>query len=90
MNFTEATERVRAEFLEMPGLELSLPQAVRLWGLGTDDCRCVIDALVDSGFLKWTAKRTVLRCDRRWIREPAASYMPVRRAIRHDRFVGSE
>jgi hypothetical protein len=26
-------ERVRAEFIEMPGLHLTLPQAARLWGL---------------------------------------------------------
>lgn len=45
----------------MPGLELTLPQAVRLWTLGADDCRFVIDALVDAGFLKWTARRTIVR-----------------------------
>jgi hypothetical protein len=61
MTFKNATDRIRAEFIEMPGLELTLPQAVRLWGLGLDDCRGVIDALVDTGFLKWTPRRTVLR-----------------------------
>ena len=55
----------------MPGLELTLPQAVRLWGLGADDCRGVIDSLVDSGFLKWTPRRTVLR----------ASYISVQRSV---------
>ena len=45
----------------MPGLELTLPQAVRLWTLGADDCRYVIDALVDVGFLKWTPRRTIVR-----------------------------
>jgi hypothetical protein len=40
---------------------LTLAQAVRLWTLGVDDCRIVIDALVDAGFLKWTARRTVVR-----------------------------
>ena len=52
MSFSAIVNRVRAEFVEMPGLELSLPQAVRLWTLGTDDCRMVIDALVDAGFEK--------------------------------------
>jgi hypothetical protein len=61
MTFTSVVDRVRAEFVEMPGLELTLPQAVRLWGLGADDCRSVLDSLTDAGFLKWTARRTVVR-----------------------------
>jgi hypothetical protein len=36
-------------------------QAVRLWGLGADDCRHVLDSLADAGFLKWTPRRTVVR-----------------------------
>ena len=60
MSFAKAVDRVRADFLEMPGLELTVPQAVRLWSLGVDDCRHVLDALVDAGFLKWTAKRTII------------------------------
>jgi len=47
--------------MEMPGLELTLPQAVRLWTIGSDDCRFVIDTLVEAGFLKWTTRRTVVR-----------------------------
>ena len=47
--------------MEMPGLELTLSQAVRLWTVGADDCRFVVDALVDAGFLKWTARRTIVR-----------------------------
>jgi hypothetical protein len=61
MSFAAVVDRVRAEFVEMPGLELTLPQAVRLWTLGVDDCRHVIDSLVDVGFLKWTARRTIIR-----------------------------
>jgi hypothetical protein len=61
MSFAAVVDRVRAEFVEMPGLELTLAQAVRLWTLGTDDCRHVIDSLVDVGFLKWTPKRTIVR-----------------------------
>jgi hypothetical protein len=64
MSFAAVVDRVRGEFVEMPGLELTLPQAVRLWTLGTDDCRYVIDALVDAGFLKWTPRRTVIRTGR--------------------------
>jgi hypothetical protein len=61
MSFAAVVDRVRGEFVEMPGLELTLPQAVRLWTLGADDCRFVIDALVDVGFLKWTSRRTIVR-----------------------------
>jgi len=61
MTFAAVVDRVRGEFVEMPGLELTLAQAVRLWGLGADDCRSVLDSLADAGFLKWTARRTVVR-----------------------------
>ena len=78
MTFALMVDRARADFMEMPGLELTLPQAVRLWHLGADDCRVVLDALVDLGFLRWTAKRTVVRTGRvlrRDIRE--AEYVSV-------------
>ena len=34
MSFAVVVDRVRGEFVEMPGLELTLAQAVRLWTLG--------------------------------------------------------
>jgi hypothetical protein len=61
MSFATLVDRVRTDFTEMPEMELTLPQAVRLWTLGMDDCRYVIDSLVDAGFLAWTAKRTIVR-----------------------------
>ena len=61
MNFATAADRIRRDFNEMPGLDLSIGQAVRLWNLGADDCRNVLDALVDAGFLRWTTRRTVMR-----------------------------
>ena len=64
MNFATAVDRVRGDFNEMPGLELTLPQAVRLWNLGADDCRYAVDALVDAGFLRWTPRRTIVRTGR--------------------------
>ena len=64
MSFANIVDRVQSEFIEMPGLELTVPQAVRLWSLGADDCRSVIDALVDKGFLRWTARRTIVRTGR--------------------------
>jgi hypothetical protein len=44
-------DRVRAEFNEMPGLCLTLPQAVRFWALDADACRSLLDHLVHEGFL---------------------------------------
>jgi len=64
MSFTVVMNRVRTDFMQMPELELTLGQAVRMWRVGLDDCRCVIDALVDSGFLAWTPRRTIVRCGR--------------------------
>jgi len=55
------TERVRAEFREMPGLRLTPAQATRLWGLELETCKRVIDALVDAAFLRWTHAGTITR-----------------------------
>jgi hypothetical protein len=43
--------RVEAEFHEMPGLMLTLPQAARLFSLEPDRCARVLSALVDAGRL---------------------------------------
>jgi len=43
--------RVRSEFLAMPGLALTLCQAMRLFALDPDSCREVLSDLVDDGFL---------------------------------------
>jgi hypothetical protein len=57
-------ERVRGEFNEMPGLQLTIAQASRLWGMDQSACRRVIDALVDAAFLRWTPAGTVIRSER--------------------------
>lgn len=64
MNTPTIVDRVRSEFVEMPGLELTLPQAGRLWNLDAHECQRIIDALVHTGFLRWTARRTVVRTGR--------------------------
>ena len=53
--------RIRAEFLEMPGLRLTVAQASRLWGLDEGVCRHVVDVLIGSSFLRWTAPGTIAR-----------------------------
>jgi hypothetical protein len=86
MSFSQVVDRARAHFTEMPGLELTLPEAVRLLGFGVDDCRYVIDALVDAGFLRWTARRTVVRTDA--MHSLTSSYVSVRRGNERNRTVG--
>ena len=48
---TQATRRIRAEYLEMPGLSLTPEQVQRLCGVTRTVCQCVLQALVESGFL---------------------------------------
>jgi hypothetical protein len=44
-------ERIRGEFLEMPGLKLTTAQACRLWNLKEERCREALDTLIAEGFL---------------------------------------
>lgn len=44
-------ERVRAEFLEMPGLHLTREQIQRLCGVEAATCGLVLETLVRAGFL---------------------------------------
>jgi hypothetical protein len=54
-------ERVRGEFIEMPGLRLTPPQAARLLGLDSSACNEVLERLVASAFLRWSAGAVVRR-----------------------------
>jgi hypothetical protein len=56
-------DRVRGEFIEMPGLQLTMEQAARLWGMDMTACRQIIDALVESSFLRWTPTGRIVRAD---------------------------
>ena len=47
--------RVRAEYLEMLGLRVTLAQACRLWQLDAATCEVLLDSLVREGFLWKTA-----------------------------------
>ena len=51
--------RIRAEYLEMPGMRLTLMQAARLFNLEQTQCAQVLNALVTSGAL-WTDGREFL------------------------------
>jgi hypothetical protein len=61
MKVQSLVERIRGEFREMPGMQLTLVQAQRLFGLEPAACRNVIDTLVDASFLRWTSSGTIVK-----------------------------
>ena len=61
MKVPSLVERIQGEFREMPGLQLTLTQAQRLFGLDAAACRHVIDALVEASFLRWTPSGTIVQ-----------------------------
>ena len=54
VTFSELLCRIRSEYLEMPGLRLSAPQARCLFGLDSETWDAVLAALVDAKFLSQT------------------------------------
>ena len=54
---------IRAEYLEMPGLNLTARQAQRLWRLDPFTCDRLLNALVASGFLVRTRTGVYARKD---------------------------
>ena len=55
--------RIQGEFLEMPGLRLTEPQARRLWNLDALSCSTVVSVLLDAGFLFKTSDGSLMRVD---------------------------
>jgi hypothetical protein len=68
----ELLHRVRNEFLEMPGLCLTLAQAQRLWGLDAVTCFDLLAVLTGNQFL-W------FRADGTYARTPDGAASPPRR-----------
>ena len=58
------TRRIRAEFEEAPGLQLTVDEGVRFWALDSRTCAHVLQQLHEAGFLAETA-------DGRYHRAPA-------------------
>jgi hypothetical protein len=48
---TDLVPLMRAEYLEMPGMRLTLAQAARLWNTDTVLCARALQNLVEIGFL---------------------------------------
>lgn len=54
---------VRAEYLEIPGLNLTKHQVQRLWGLEPAVCDTVLTTLVNMRFLRRTCNDAYVRAD---------------------------
>jgi len=55
---TDWVRLIRAEYREIPGLQLTKPQVRRLWGLDPQMCDVVLDTLVATAFLRKTPRET--------------------------------
>jgi hypothetical protein len=54
-------DRVRGEFLEMPGLRLTPQQASRLWAVDRSTSEWILNRLTSTGFLARTREGAYLR-----------------------------
>lgn len=63
-DFNSMLSRVRREFVEMPGLSLTEPQARRLWSLDRQTCAALLAVLVNARVLMWTSDGRVMKTDR--------------------------
>ena len=53
--------RIKAEYIEIPDLQLTAWQAQRLWGLEPVQCEAILNALVDAAFLRRTRHGSYIR-----------------------------
>ena len=51
MEMQTLIRRVRGEYLEMPGMSLTLAQACRLWQMDAPTCQAALDMLIAERFL---------------------------------------
>jgi hypothetical protein len=54
---------IQAEYQEVPGLRLTMPQVRRLWGLDDSRSRDLLDVLVERRILKVTRDKMYMRAD---------------------------
>ena len=50
-SYQHVLKRIRAEYLEMPGMRLKLEQVQRLCGIEQSICKMALDSLVEANFL---------------------------------------
>jgi len=60
---SDAVDRLRGTFLEMPGTKLTVQQASRLCGLDMSACGIILDVLRDTGFLTTRPDGTFMRAE---------------------------
>jgi hypothetical protein len=53
-------QRVRSEYAEMPGLQLTVQQASRLWNTDLSTSTAILDALVELRFLRMSGSRYLI------------------------------
>ena len=54
-------QQVQAEYAEMPGLSVTLPQAQRLWAADQATCEEAFSRLISTGVLRRTRKGRFIR-----------------------------
>lgn len=54
---------VAAAYEDLPTLNVTFAQAMRLWGLDQGTCRCVLDSFIESGYLVCTDTGQYCRAD---------------------------
>ena len=78
MTTKQAFDRLRAEYTEMPGMQLTVAQVQRLCGIGPDTCRKVLTELVDVDFLYERSDGTYARLTDSVARRAKADLRPRR------------
>ena len=81
----EVLERIRAEYLEMPGMQLQVEQVERLCGVQRSICKVVLDSLVEARFLCLKSDGSYARLTEGDIAHPR----PAKADLRSHTFVGS-
>lgn len=51
MTPAQVVRRIRSDYLELPGLKLTLAQAARLWALSDEAAAAALEELTAAGFL---------------------------------------
>ena len=62
-HITDWVQLIRAEYLEIPGLSLTMRQVQRLWGLDPVTSDALLAALVEGKFLRCTRQKAYVRAD---------------------------
>jgi len=60
----DCVQRIRAEYLDLPGLSLTAAQAQRLWNVDSETCQIVLGMMVRETFLRRTHQAKYVRADR--------------------------